>query len=200
VVSKTPPEAAALLSVTVSRFLSPTPDPSSLLWRRYEGAFALEEPAEVADRLGRKFPLDQTTGQYFTMVYGLLSTRNHQLRFISAGHPNLLHLPFEQEPRIVQASGYPIGVAPPGAENYDEYRVEIAPGDRLFIHSDGVNEAMSPRGEMFDVSRILDLSAEARSQPLDQCLKFLSLRVDEWTGDGERRDDQTVLAIERVRD
>ena len=192
--------AAALLSVTVSRFLSPTPDPSSLLWRKHERAFALEEPAVVGDRLGRKFPIDQTTGQYFTMVYGLLSTTNHQLRYISAGHPNLIHIPFEKEPRIVEASGYPIGVAPPGPENYDEYRLDIAPGDRLVIHSDGVNEAMSPSGQMFDVSRILELLAQARNQPLDQCLKLLSARIDEWTGHGERRDDQTVLAIERLRD
>jgi sigma-B regulation protein RsbU (phosphoserine phosphatase) len=122
------------------------------------------------------------------------------LRFISAGHPNLLHVPFEGLPRIVPASGYPIGVAPPGPENYDEYRVEIAPGDRLFIHSDGLSEAMSPDGEMFEVSRILELLGETRSQPLDQSLKRLSDRVDEWTGHGERRDDQTVLAIERLRD
>jgi sigma-B regulation protein RsbU (phosphoserine phosphatase) len=192
--------AAALLSVTVSRFLSPTPDPSSLLWRRYEGAFELETPAVVADRLGRRFPFNQTTGQYFTMVYGLLSTKTHQLRFISAGHPNLLHVPFAGQPRIVEASGYPIGVAPPGPENYDEYLVEIAPGDRLFIHSDGVSEAMSPAEEMFGAARILDLLGAARSQPLEQSLKLLSLSVDDWTGHGERRDDQTVLAIERQRE
>jgi len=192
--------AAALLSVTVSRFLSPIPDPSSLLWRRSEGAFELEMPAVVADRLGRKFPLDQKTGQYFTMVYGLLNTTTHQLRFISAGHPNLLHVPFEGASRTVEASGYPIGVAPPGPENYDEYRVQIAPGDRLFIHSDGVNEAMTPGGEMFETSQILKLLSDARALPLDQCLGLLSSRVDEWTGHGERKDDQTVLAIERLRD
>jgi sigma-B regulation protein RsbU (phosphoserine phosphatase) len=192
--------AAALLSVTVSRFLSPAPDPSSLLWRRNKGAFELEMPAVVADRLGQKFPLNQTTGQYFTMVYGLLSTKTNVLRFISAGHPNLLHVPFEGPPRIVPASGYPIGVAPLGPENYDEYQVQIAPGDRLFIHSDGLSEAMSPDGKMFEVSRILDLLGSTCSQRLDQSLKHLSARVDEWTGHAERRDDQTILAIERLCD
>ena len=41
--------------------------------------------------------------------------------------------------------------------------------------------------------RILDALAGARNQPLDQCLKLLSLRVDEWTGHGERRERRARL-------
>jgi sigma-B regulation protein RsbU (phosphoserine phosphatase) len=200
--------AAALLSVSVSRFLSPLPDPSSLLWRRVESAssadarpsplFQLETPAAVAQRLGLRFPIDNATHQYFTMVYGLLNTRSHQLRYISAGHPNLLHLPATGPGKVIEASGYPIGVAP-DSETYDEYTIELAQGDRVYIHSDGVTEAMNERGELFDVSRtLLELEA-SRTESLEESLRQLSSRLKEWTGKGDTLDDQTVLAIERLR-
>jgi sigma-B regulation protein RsbU (phosphoserine phosphatase) len=57
--------AASLLSVTVSRFLSPVRDPTSLLWALDErtGQHRLETPARVAARLCHRFPFDDTTGQ-----------------------------------------------------------------------------------------------------------------------------------------
>jgi sigma-B regulation protein RsbU (phosphoserine phosphatase) len=61
--------AASLLSVTVSRFLSATADVSSMLWRQTEGGgYELESPGRVADRLNRRFPFDDETKQFLTMV------------------------------------------------------------------------------------------------------------------------------------
>ena len=59
---------AALLSVTLNRVLSPAPSPHSLL--KQQGR--LMPPAEVAEQLNREFPMDPTTGQYFTLLYGIL--------------------------------------------------------------------------------------------------------------------------------
>jgi sigma-B regulation protein RsbU (phosphoserine phosphatase) len=193
--------AAALLSVSVSRFLSPLPDPSSLLWRRVEGnaspgQFQLETPAAVAQRLGRRFPIDSATRQYFTMVYGLLNTKTHQLRYISAGHPNLIYVPATGPARVLDASGYPIGVAP-DSEAYDEYTVEFHPGDRIYIHSDGVTEAMNPGGQLFDTSQTIEALEASKASSLEASLAKLASRIEDWTRNGERGDDQTILAIQR---
>src|SRR5207248_11458922 len=68
--------AAALLSVTLSRLLSPPSDPSSVLVKGGDDPDGVGPlpvpPAEVAEELGRRFPFDLANGQYFTMVYGLL--------------------------------------------------------------------------------------------------------------------------------
>jgi sigma-B regulation protein RsbU (phosphoserine phosphatase) len=198
--------AAALLSVTVSRFLSASPDPSSMLWRRagaevkatsgrsLADGFEIETPGRVAQRLSQRFPFDGATGQYFTMVYGLLDTRLHRFRYTSAGHPNIMLVSAAGESYLLDASGYPIGV---DSGDYDEQTVTLAPGDRLYIHSDGLTEAMSPSEEMFGTSRMLDLLRTARQKSLDDSLKMLSEAIVTWTNTSERRDDQTVLAIER---
>jgi sigma-B regulation protein RsbU (phosphoserine phosphatase) len=199
--------AAALLSVTVSRFLSPTPDTSSLLWRRADGDqdagpgmaarvdFELETPARVAERLSLRFPFDDVTGQFFTMVYGLLDTQRHTFRYVSAGHPNILHVTAEGEGHVADASGFPIGVGP---GDYDEQAVTLAPGDRIYIHSDGLTEAMNPAEEMFGTARMLSALQSAHGDSLQASLARLSDTITKWTASAERKDDQTVLAIEHV--
>jgi sigma-B regulation protein RsbU (phosphoserine phosphatase) len=197
--------AAALLSVTASWFLSASPDPSSMLWRRVTDAvpggptsdgFKIETPRRVAERLSQRFPFDTVTGQYFTMVYGLLDIREHSFCYTSAGHPNVIVINASGQARVLDVSGYPIGVGP---GDYEEQAFALAPGDRLYIHTDGITEAMSPSEELFGTPRMLDLLREARQDTLEVSLKVLSEAIVGWAKTSERRDDQTVLAIERER-
>jgi sigma-B regulation protein RsbU (phosphoserine phosphatase) len=194
--------AAALLSVTVSRFLSASPDASSLLWHagdtsgsNGEVAFTLESPATVAERLSRRFPFDHATAQFFTLMYGVLDTRGHRLTYTSAGHPNLLRICRAGSMKLLPASGFPIGIMP---GKYEQYTIDLEPGDRLYIHSDGVSEAMSPARELFGVSRMIDVLTAARDRPLEEGLDALARRTQEWSGGENPNDDQTILAIERT--
>ena len=104
--------ASALLSVTVSRFLSTVPDSSSLLLRKVEGTsgYTLVPAAEVAAQLNRRFLFNAATEQYFTMVYGILDLESLQFRYISAGHPALVHVPAGAPATILEAPGFPIGI------------------------------------------------------------------------------------------
>ena len=200
--------AAALLSVTISRFLSPSPDPSSMLWHRVgepldangvvrdQDELQIELPHRVAARLSQRFPFDEVTRQYFTMVYGLLDTQSHAFMYVSAGHPHILRVRADGEVEMLDALGYPIGVGPGG--DYEDCSVTVEPGDRLYIHSDGLTEATSPGGELFGVGRMFDVLRGARDVSLDASLRQLSDAIREWTGTTERKDDQTALAIERL--
>jgi phosphoserine phosphatase RsbU/P len=188
--------AAALLSVTVSRFLFPVPDPTSLLWERgADGEICrLAAPARVAARLSERFPFDTATSQYFTLVYGLLDLHEHRLRYVSAGHPQVVCRRRGAEPVLLEASGFPVGVGP---GDYDENGVDLAPGDRLYIYSDGIPETMNPDGEVFGSSRLLrTLCSDERLSP-ERSLEQLSSEVCRWSGTDRCQDDQTVLCVER---
>jgi sigma-B regulation protein RsbU (phosphoserine phosphatase) len=195
--------AAALLSVTVSRFLFPLPDPTSLLWERDgdDRAVRLASPARVAQRLGERFPFDTSTRQFFTLVYGILDLQTHRFRYVSAGHPQVVHRGRNGTPRLLEATGYPVGVAPPSAE-YDESVVDLAPGDRLYIYSDGIPETLSPAGDQFGCRRMLDaLSAEpagAGEESPQHTLDRLSLALRCWAECDRCPDDQTALCMERL--
>ena len=72
--------AASLLSVAVSRMLTPVPG-RSVVYRDAAGT-TTATPAEVAQKLNEYFPFDARTAQYFTLVYGLLHVKSSTFRYI----------------------------------------------------------------------------------------------------------------------
>ena len=103
--------AAALLSVTLARLLSPLLNQSTLLRvpQPDQKHYRLMPPAEVAHQLNRWFLANPAGEQYFTMVYGVFDVSTRCLRYVSAGHPGLLHAPAGGEATIRRVPGSPIG-------------------------------------------------------------------------------------------
>ena len=73
------------------------------------------------------------------------------MKFVSAGHPGLLHAPAGSELALF-VPGYPIGCVE-GAD-YQERVLQLRQGDRLLLYSDGLTEAISSSGEQFGQERL----------------------------------------------
>src|SRR5206468_470404 len=130
----------------------------------------------------------------FTLVYGLLDLETNRLRYVSAGHPGVIHVPRGGPGRIIDATGYPIGVV---NEPYDEYEIELSPQDRVYLYSDGVPEAMDDDGTPFGRERLLEQLDSSRGQSLHDGLGALLGRISDWRGRHHVHDDVSVLALER---
>ncbi len=187
--------ASALLSVTMSRLLSPPSEPSSILivdgdrWDRS----TIKPPTEVAAHLNRLFPFDAATEQFATMVYGIHDSATGEFRYVSAGHPGPVHLPAGADPVILESPGSPIGLAD---EPYEERSVRLAAGDRLYLYSDGVPEAMDPSSKPFGDARLLQAIGRGRSGSLQEGIATLLGEVARWQGVARPHDDISVLAVE----
>jgi phosphoserine phosphatase RsbU/P len=187
--------APALLSVTLSRLLSPPSDPSSILVRDADGGGRIDvlPPAEVAARLNRLFPFDPATEQFATLVYGVLDAATGEFRYVSAGHPGPVHLPAGGDPVILDGRGSLIGLAD---EAYEERSVHLGAGDRLYLYSDGVPEAANPAGELFGDGRLLEAIGRWQSEPLHDGPNALLTEIARWRGSARPEDDISLLAIE----
>lgn len=187
--------ASALLSVTMSRLLAPPSEASSILMRDEANpdGLAITTPAEVADRLNRLFPFDAATEQLTTMIYGIMETAKEEFRYVSAGHPAPVHLPASADPLFLESQGFPIGLAD---DAYEERSVHLRAGDRLYLYSDGVPEAMNPAGEQFGNARLLKAIGHERSQPLQESVDTLLRTILQWHGSEKPQDDISILAFE----
>jgi sigma-B regulation protein RsbU (phosphoserine phosphatase) len=187
--------ASALLSVALSRLLSPPSEPSSILFRDGDDRDRCDitPPAEVATRLNRLFPFDFATEQFATMVYGILDTPTGEFRYVSAGHPGPVHLPKGADPLILESQGFPIGLAD---DAYQERAVRLRAGDRLYLYSDGVSEAMDTDGKQFGDARLLEAIRQGRSEPLKDSLATLLGAIARWRGPARSEDDISILAVE----
>lgn len=187
---------AALLTVTVSRALA-----------RYARAhLALELPAEsktiaavqwVAEQLNAEFPMDPVTGQYFTLLYGLLDLQTFEFRFVAAGHPGPVYVPSDGAPSVVETQGFPVGFFPDAG--YLEQSLRLAPGDRLYLYTDGIPDAVDPNGQPFGTEQLVETLHRNRSVSLGTGLSPLADRLRTWHDGESPEDDMSILALEVVR-
>jgi sigma-B regulation protein RsbU (phosphoserine phosphatase) len=188
---------AALLSVTISRLLSPLMSGPSILKEPSPNppGYALAPPARIASQLNAQFPMRSQTGQYFTLIYGMLDLRTRELSYVSAGHPGPAYLSGDAlTAEILEGSGMPVGFMEDAV--YQEYRLPLKRGDRLYLYSDGIPEARNQAGEQFGEERMLKHLDAARHLPLEASLSSLLDAIGRWSGRENSADDISLLALE----
>lgn len=189
--------AAALLAVAVSRILSPVTNSSSIVWENGddEGELRIAPPDRVATELNYLFPWDSDTGQFFTLVYGILNTATGEFRFVTAGHPGPIRLGADGAIMQAGTTGLPIGLA---TDPYEEQVLHLAPGDRMVLYSDGIVEVMNPERQIFGRARMLEAVQQGCGESLDRCLDRLLQAAEAWRGSRRFQDDLSMVAVERV--
>jgi sigma-B regulation protein RsbU (phosphoserine phosphatase) len=124
------------------------------------------DPGAVVAMLNRMFPAEHHHRLHFTLWYGVLEPGTGELRYVSAGHPAPVLLRPEQPVLELQGEGPLVGILP-GA-SWQVHRVQLAPGDRVLVFSDGAVELFSPSGERLSERRFLEqlaCSADDGSAP-----------------------------------
>jgi PAS domain S-box-containing protein len=188
--------SAALLAVTLHRVLSSASENTSIIRkpRRNGDGYDFLPPAQVAELLNREFSMHLLYRQYFTILYGVLNLKTREFRFVSGGHWGPIHVPKNESARLLHSPGFPIGVFED--TTYEEQVVQLAPGDRIFIYSDGIPEAMNLAGDQYDYQRIANSLEICREEPLENCLGRLIMSIDEWCKGVPQEDDISLLAFE----
>ncbi|MBK9373686.1 MAG: SpoIIE family protein phosphatase [Holophagales bacterium] len=184
---------AALLSFTLNHLLAPSREGSLLVEDAGDGP-ATVSPARLAGRLNRQFPMERTR-QYFTLVYGAYDDLEGRFRYVVAGHPPPLLLRRGAPPVELPGRGLPIGMIE--SASYRDETVSLAPGDRIYLYTDGVTEALDASEVEFGPARLMAEIDRTRELPLREGLELLAHAVRNWS-DGGPGDDVSLLAIERV--
>ncbi|MCP3903188.1 MAG: response regulator [Planctomycetes bacterium] len=188
--------ASSLLSVTVGRLMTPQLSSSSLLVAPGDGPdeVRIVPPIEVARELNRRFPMAEQNYLYFTLVYGVLNLETLEFRYVLAGHPQVVHAPRAGAPALLKASGMAIGWVPD--LDCEEQTVQLEPGDRIWLYSDGVPEAMDPDMNQFGDRQLLEVVELGHPQPLDESVSLLMNTVERWGRNGSLKDDVSILGVE----
>jgi sigma-B regulation protein RsbU (phosphoserine phosphatase) len=187
---------SSLMAVTVGRFLIPKVSDSSLLVRQAaDGSILVVPPAEVATQLNRLFQADEFSGLYFTLLYGVLHVPTGRLDYVSGGHPALLRVPAGGgAPEFHPAEGFPIAFVP--EVEYGQQTLQLAPGDRIYLYSDGVPEAMDAAQEPYGEEKLVACVAGSRDAPLATSVERLLAEVEAWCQPKGPLDDVSILGLE----
>jgi sigma-B regulation protein RsbU (phosphoserine phosphatase) len=136
----------------------------------------------------------EVTGVYVTVFYGILHTDTGELEYCIGGHnPPYRVSPSGKLSTIWEPGGVVVGLLPDS--EYETGHLQLAPGDSVFLYTDGVTEAMNTEQKFFGERRLKELMAGLGGlEPKDAVGRVLSA-VREYAAAADQSDDITVMAI-----
>ena len=145
---------------------------------------------EVNDAICEQNPQDL----FVTLFYGILDPDTGEFVYANAGHnpPFVVKRPGDVLP-LPMTGGMAVGVVP--GMPYDEDTVTLAPGDTMFLYTDGITEAMNVDQEEFTEARLEAVLAEGRDLPVDSVLENVTSAVVKFVGEAEQSDDITCIVL-----
>ncbi|MDG3039782.1 PP2C family protein-serine/threonine phosphatase [Roseicyclus marinus] len=133
---------------------------------------------------------------YLTALVMFVDPETGTGRMAQAGHPNPLLVPAEGAVQWLGTGGLPIGVS--ATPDYEESPFQLAPGDRLFVFSDGIYEVQNPAGTVFGEERLADIIRSARTRPNDILVHDILAALTSWAGKPLLNDDISLIVMERT--
>ena len=80
--------------------------------------------------------------------------------------------------------------------SYEVRSMQLEPGDKIVVYSDGLSEAENGEGEFFDKKGLAEAIRVNSSLGCVSMLKALTKAVEEFTEDGTLSDDITIVVLE----
>jgi phosphoserine phosphatase RsbU/P len=160
-------------------------------------AYASEQaaPSWLCRRVNEVLCSNLATDKFVTLFYGILDAEARTLRYTTAGHlpPLLVHRDGGHE--ALREGGAVLGVFRDWS--FREGLAQLRPGDRVFLFTDGITEAMRADGEEFGEAGVLRAAiAGDECSPVDVKERLLAA-VNEFCN-SQLHDDATLLLIATV--
>ena len=154
-----------------------------------------QSAAEILTKTNEAICSNNQAEMFVTVWLGILEISTGKLTAANAGHEYpVLRKPGGGFELVKDKHGLVIG----GMEGvrYREYELQMEPGSKLFLYTDGVPEATDADNNMFGADRMVAaLNTDPEAAP-EQILKNVRAAVDAFVKDAEQFDDLTMLCLE----
>ena len=160
-----------------------------------DSARQVRSPAEILARTNEALCDNNQAEMFVTVWLGMLEISSGKLTAANAGHefPSIRRKDGRFE-LYKDRHGFVLGGLKEA--RYKEYTLQMAPGDKLFVYTDGVPEATAANGEMFGTDRMISALNTCADGGPEAILSGVRSAVDAFVGDAEQVDDLTMLCLE----
>ena len=150
-------------------------------------------PAACLTRLNTLLAADNDQMLFVTMFFGVLDRRTGTFTYANGGH----------NPPYVIRNGRPEALTPTGdmalavmeGQTFVERQCRLAPGDAVFLFTDGVTEAFDTGGILFGEDKLVGLLRQAGEPGAPALVDRVVEGVLRHTGEADQADDVTCVAL-----
>ena len=153
-----------------------------------------KSPSETLYEVNNSLCEGNEAEMFVTAWVGIIDLESGLMNCANAGHefPVFCHAGGEYE-LIKDVHGLVLGAM----ENVPmkEYTLQMNPGDRLFVYTDGVPEAIDRDEKAYGTGRLVDKLNELREEPQKETLEKVHHDIVKFVKEAEQFDDITMLGF-----
>jgi phosphoserine phosphatase RsbU/P len=132
---------------------------------------------------------------FFTAAAARIDRGGQRMLFAGAGHPPAMLVTPGQEPRLLESRSMVLGALPEAVNGEAVLDVDLRPGDRVALYTDGITEVFDSRGEMLGIPGLQEIVREAALAPFAEMKRTILDRVAAWR-EGPPADDVSLVLVE----
>ena len=154
-----------------------------------------ESPSVIMASVNDQLCENNEAGYFVTIWLVLINLKTGEGVSINAGH---------EHPAVLRSGGsyqlvryrhaLPVGIMP--GVTFEEHEFHMSPGDKLFVYTDGVPEAVNKENEQFGTDRMLETLNRNRDAGPKELLECMKAEIDAFIGDVPLFDDTTMLCFQ----
>jgi serine phosphatase RsbU (regulator of sigma subunit) len=130
---------------------------------------------------------------FATLFYGIFDQQDGNFHYATAGHNYPIRIRRNGESDFLQEGGPALGLL--ASARYKSARVNFAPGDMLFLYTDGVTETMNLAREEYGEERLRDLLQHSGHLNPEAIIQAVLKDLENHADDNRSRDDRTMLVL-----
>ena len=173
--------------------------PASLFMMRSKSA--IRSLAETGNRLSDVFARvsdelceNNDINMFVTAWMGIIDLKSGTVDCVNAGHeyPAIMHSGGRFE-LLKDRHRPPLGVME--GLTYEEYQMQLDPGDIIFVYTDGVPEAINIDEKQYGTDRMINMLSAHEDESMEGLLTAVRADLEDYVGSAEQFDDITMLGF-----
>ena len=156
-------------------------------------------PSEIISYVNHRIVSTNEFNMFVTVWLAIIDLNTGHVEVCNAGH---------DYPAIMkETGGFTIEKTPHGPPiaflpgvPFTGYSFDMKPGNRIFLYTDGLNEAKRHDGERFGTDRMLEVLNENNASSGEELISAMKNAVERFTDGEEQFDDITMLSFTFLQD
>ena len=151
-------------------------------------------PAEIFYKANNILCEGNDAEMFVTAWIGIIDLTTGAMQCANAGH---------EYPVLMRSGGdyelihdkHGLALAAMEEMRFKEYSLQLNPGDRLFVYTDGIPEAIDDNVEQYGAERMVAVLNTLKTAPMDQTLPAVRQDIRDFVGSTDQFDDITMLGF-----
>ena len=151
-------------------------------------------PSEILQRTNNSLCEGNEAEMFVTAWVGIIDLATGHMICASAGHEYPVLMKVGGDFELIH-DRHGLVLAAMEGTRYRDYEWQLGKGDRLFVYTDGIPEAINEAEEAYGTDRLVKVLNRWKTEPMTDVLPAVRQDILSFTGEAEQFDDITMLGF-----